>query len=129
MTVQDLDVADKREEVVHTLSTARDMAVQAIKRAQGHYKCSYDRKARCQSFKMCDWVFVRFPQDETGKRRKLSRPLHGPYRVTTLSEPDICVSSVYYPNSSGIKIHMSRVKLCSPNLPAGFYWYGGNSRW
>ena len=39
--------------------------------------------------RMGDRVFVRFPQDETGKLRKLSRPWHGPYRVTTLSELDI----------------------------------------
>ena len=60
-TVQGLDVADYRDQVVYTLSTARDMAVQTIKRAQGCYKCSYDWKVRCQSFKMGDWVFVRFP--------------------------------------------------------------------
>ena len=128
VTVQDLDVSDYREQVVYTLSTAREIAVQSIKRAQGRYKRSYDRKARCQSFKMGDWVFVRFPQDETGRRRKLSRPWHGPYRVTILSDPDVCVSSVYYPDSSGIKVHMSRVKLSPPNLPAGFYWYGGNKK-
>ena len=61
VTVQDLDVADSREQVVYTFSTARDMAVQAIKRAQGRYKRSYDRKACCRSFKMGDWVFVRLP--------------------------------------------------------------------
>ena len=89
VTVQSLDVADYREQVVYTLSTTRKMAVQAIRRAQGGYKRSYDRKARCRSFKIEDWVFVRFPQDETGKCRKLSRPWHVPYRVTALSDPDI----------------------------------------
>ena len=65
-------------------------------------------------------------EDETGRRRKLSRPWHGPYPVTTLSDPDVCVSSVYYPDYSGIKVHMSRVKFSPPTLPAGFYRHGGN---
>ncbi len=127
MEIRDLDVADYREQVVQTLSSARDTAVQAIRRAQGRYKFYYDRKAHSQTFKMGDWAFVRFPQDETGKRRKLSRPWHGPYRVTDLPEPDVCLTSVYYPDSR-MKVHLSRVKQCPSNLPAGFYWYGGNKK-
>jgi len=60
--------------------------------------------------------------------RKLSRSWHGPYRVTALREPDISVTKVYQPQSSGINIYQSRVKLCPLNFPAGFYWYGGNSK-
>ncbi len=60
-------------------------------------------------------MFVRFPQEESGRLRKLSCPWHGhPYRITSLSGPDACVSSYY---------HLPRVKLSPPNLPAGFYWY------
>ncbi len=65
------------------------LVVQTL-RAQGRYKFYYDRKAHSQT------AFVRFPQDETGKRRKLSRPWHGPYRVTDLPEPDVCLTSINY---------------------------------
>ena len=124
MEIRNLDVADYREQVVQTLSSARETAVQAISRAQGRYKYYYDRKTHSQTFKVGDWAFVRFPQDESGKRRKLSRPWHGPYRVTELPEPDVCLTNLYYPDSK-IK---SRVKQCPSNLPAGFYWYGGNKK-
>ena len=71
---------------------------------------------------------VHFPQDNTGPNRKLSRPWHVPYRITANEQPDICVSKVYFPEDKGIRIHLSRVKLCPPNFPAGFYWYGGKRR-
>ncbi len=119
-TVKDLDIADYREQVVMTLSSARETAVQARRKAQGRYKRNYDKKAKCSSFKVGDWVFVRFPQEESGHLRKLSCPWHGPpYRIISLSGPDACVSSYY---------HLSRVKLSPPNLPAGFYWYGGKKK-
>ena len=126
-TIRDLDLADYREQVVLTLQSARDLAVRAIKKAQDRYKRHYDTGARCTSFKIGDWVFVRFPQEETGRLRKLSRPWHGPYRITTLSGPDVCVTGVYHPDSK-MKIHMSRVKLSPQGLPTGFYWYGGNRK-
>ena len=71
---------------------------------------------------------VKFPADETGRLRKLSRPWHGPYRITALNGPDVSVSKVYYPQEGGIQVHQSRVKPCPPNFPAGFYWYGGKRR-
>ena len=60
--------------------------------------------------------------------RKLSRPWHGPYRVTALREPDTSVSKVYQPQSPAIYVHQSRVKPCPCNFPAGFYWHGGNNK-
>ncbi len=118
---------DYREQVVLTLQSARDLAVRTIKKAHDRYKHHYDTGARCTSFKIGDWVFVRFPQEETGRLRKLSRPWHGPYRITTLSGPDVCVTEVYHPDSKK-KIHISRVKLSPQGLPTGFYWYGGNRK-
>lgn len=32
---------------------------------------------------------VKFPQDESGGQRKLSRPWHGPYRITSLDNPQL----------------------------------------
>ena len=67
---------------------------------------------------------VRFPQEETGKMRKLSRPWHGPYRVTHRIDPDLTVCKVYFAEHGPIRIHQSRVVLCPPDFPSGFYWYG-----
>ena len=66
---------------------------------------------------------MRFPQEETGRQRKLSRPWFGPYRVLSQDDPDITVVKVYRPQDGQIQIHQSRVKPC-PNFPAGFFWYG-----
>ena len=67
---------------------------------------------------------MRFPQEEVGKMRKLSRPWHGPYCVLSKEEPDITVAKVYFPQDKTIRVHMSRVTPCPSELPPGFYWYG-----
>ena len=69
-------------------------------------------------------MLVRFPQDESGRLRKLSRPWHGPYRVISIDDPDIILSKIYYPQHDPIKVHQSRVKHCPPDLSAGSFWYG-----
>ena len=118
-------VEDYRDELVLCLSSARELAVASIQRAQGRYKANFDRKARDLSWKLGDWVLVLFPHEQTGKNRKLSRPWHGPYRVTAVNDPDITVTKVYFPQDATIQVHQSRVKSCPPNFPSGFYWYGG----
>ena len=79
---------------------------------------------------------MRFPLDETGKQRKLSRPWHGPYRVTQINDPDITAVKVFFSDDGPIQVHQTRACLCPEQLPARFYWYGGNrtsagkvSRW
>jgi len=111
-----------------SLSSARKITAKAIKTAQKTYKVQYDKKSNYASYHLGDWVVVQFPADESGKMRKLSRPWHGRYRVTVLKEPDISVTKVYHPQSPAIAVHQSRVKPCPSYFPAGFYWYGGNSK-
>ena len=117
-------VSDYREHVMLSLSSARDLAVQSIKQAQTRYKKVYDRKSAPSRLQPGDWVLVRFPQEEVGKMRKLSRPWHGPYRVLSKEEPDITVAKVYFPQDKTIRVHMSRVTPCPSEFPPGFYWYG-----
>ena len=69
-----------------------------------------------------DWVLIRFPADESGRNRKLSRPWHGPFRVTSIKGPDVEASNVYFPQDYLILIHHLHVKACPPNFPGGFYW-------
>ena len=118
------DVDNYREEVILSLSSARKLAEESIQRAQQKYKSAYDLKAMERDYRIGDWVLVRFPQEETGKLRKLSRPWHGPYRIVSRSDRDVTVSKVYHPQEGSIQVHQSRVSPCPPHFPAGYFWYG-----
>ena len=83
-----------------------------------------DKRATPSSFKVGDLVLVRFPQEESGKQRKLSRPWHGPYRVVQSTKPDVTVVKQFFPEEGTIQVHQLRVRPC-PQLPIGYYWYGG----
>ena len=122
------DLSSYREELVLSLSAARELAVANIQRAQEHYKGQYDRGTRVSELKVGDWVFVRFPEEETGKKRKLSRPWYGPFRVTVRKDPNLTVTKVYFPNDASITIHQLRVCRSPDQLPVGFYWYGAKRR-
>ena len=100
LTVTDVD--DYREELVFSLSTARWTAANLIKAAQSKYKKHYDVPDTPYQYRIGSWVFVHFPQEETGKQRKLSRPWHGPYRVASVQDPDVSVVKVYFPDDGVI---------------------------
>ena len=123
--LQIADVDDYRQELVLSLSSARELAAKSIQRAQKRYKKQFDKRAKPTSFKIGSWVLIRFPHDETGKNRKLSRPWHGPYRISSVDNPDISAAKVYFPQDGNIQVHQSRVKVCPPGFPSGYYWYGG----
>ena len=127
-SLQPGDIQDYREELSLSLSSAREIAAKAVQKAQQRYKASYDSKLKPITYRVSDWVMAKFPADETGRLRKLSRPWHGPYRISAVNGPDVSVSKVYYPQDGGIQVHQSRVKPCTLNFPAGFYWYGGKRR-
>ena len=118
------DISEYREEVVLSLASARELAAANIEKAQQHYKHQYDRHAIAVNYRVGDLVLVKFPQEESGKNRKLSRPWHGPYRVTQRNDPDLTVTKQFFPEEGTIQIHQLRVCPC-PQLPIGFYWYGG----
>ncbi len=98
---------DYREEVVTTLSSTRSLAVESIKKAYKHY---YDVKTEQQNLR-----HGRFPHEEQGKLRKLSRPWHSPYRVISRDNPDVTVVKMYFPQE---------VCPCPVAFPPGYYWYG-----
>ena len=126
--IQLTEVEDYREQLVLSLSSARDLAAKSIQNAQKRYKKNYDQKARSCDLRVGNWVMVYFPHEETGKARKLSQPWHGPYRVESVDDPDVTVSKVYFTEDGQIQVHQSRVKSCPPHFPHGFYWYGGRRR-
>lgn len=69
-------------------------------------------------------MLIRFPQDESGANRKLSRPWHGPYRVVDVSPTGVTAVKLYFPNDPPIQVHQLRVCPCPPAFTPGFYWYG-----
>ncbi len=95
---------DYREEVVTTLSSARSLAVESIKKAQSTYKHYYDIKTEQQNLKVGYLMVVRFPHEEQGKLR---RPWHGPYRVVSRDDPDVTVVKMYFPQEPAIQIHQT----------------------
>lgn len=121
------NVADYKEELMVSLSSARQLAVSCIRKAQARYKRSYDRQIEPMTLHVGDWVLIHFPQDESGRWRKLSS-LHGPYRVTEKTDPDVNCVKVYHPQDGPIHVHQSRVCCCPQDFPAGYYWYGGRRR-
>ena len=100
-----IDVSDYREKMTISLPSARELAVETIQEAQKKYKFQYDRKCTKRSFRVGDWVLVKFPQDESGKDCKLSQPWHGPYRVIAVNESDITVVNVYHSQERQIQVH------------------------
>ena len=118
------NISDYREQVVLSLSSARRLAEQTCKEAQRKYKYQYDKAVTTSKFKIGDWVLVYFPQEETGKNRKLSQPWRGPYRIVSRNDPDVTVTKIYFPEDQQIQVHQSRIQHCQPSIPAGFYWYG-----
>ena len=119
------DVADYREELVLSLSTARALTAKSILKAQEHQKTGYDKRAKPSRLRLGEWVLIHFPQDETGKQCKLSKPWHGPYRITSCDNPDITAVKIFFPTDPSIQVHQSRVIKCPPTFPTDFYWYGG----
>lgn len=107
-----------------TLSSARQLAAEAIQKAQVKYKKNYDRNSRARDLRVGDWILIRYPQEETGANQKLSRPWHGPYRVIESDATGVPAIKVYASQEDPIHVHQSRVTRCPPGFPAGYWWYG-----
>jgi len=117
-----IDVRDYREEVTLSLATAKTTAAKAIRKAQARYKKHYDRSACLADYRVGDWILIKHPQEETGKKRKLSRPWYGPYRVTRRDDPDITAVKVYFPEEAEITVHQMRVCHCPCNCMTSLMW-------
>ena len=121
------DLRDYREQLIGSLSSARELAATQIRAAQGQYK-RYDQGTKETRLRVGDWVLIRFPAEETGARRKLSHPWHGPYRVTSIDNQNATAIKVYFPQEDALHVHLSRVCPVPCDFPAGYYWYGGSRR-
>ena len=61
-----------------SLTSARQLAAQSVEKVQQRYKIYYDHHAKSVKYRVGDWIFIRFPAEETGRNRKMSHPWHGP---------------------------------------------------
>lgn len=104
------NMEEYRKELIHSLSSAGEIAVSCMESEQK--KSKIQLQCNPKEFKLGDWVFVDFPVEETGKKRKLSKPWHGPYRVIQKRGPNVTVVPVYFPESGEIQIHLTRVCPC-----------------
>jgi len=96
------DISDYQEELVLSLLSARELAASNIKTAQSRYKRHFDKNAVPSKYQVGDFVLIRFPLEETGKQRKLSRPWYGPYRVVECRDPDLVAKKQFFPEEGMI---------------------------
>ena len=123
---QVIELTSYRQELAVTLTEASDLATQSVQAAQKKYKRQCDRLHKCTPVphQVGDLVLIRFPQEESGKMKKLSRPWHGPYRVVQVTSTGVVAQRVYNSKGDQICIHRHQVTRCPPNFPAGYCWYG-----
>ena len=55
------DLEEYQEELILSLSSARELAASNIRAAQKQYKEQCDKKARTVDYQLEDWVLVQFP--------------------------------------------------------------------
>ena len=116
------DVSDYREELVLTLSNARNIAMKTNLESQRRYKEQYDKTAATPKFRIGDWVLVHFAQEETGKMRKLLQPWHGPYRIVSRDDPDVTITKLYFlmiPKYKFIRVEFNHVHPYSREVSIG----------
>ena len=111
-----------------SLSSARELAASSIQEAQKSYKTQYDKRVSVVDFRVGNWVFIWFPEEETGRNQKLSRPWYGPFRIIGKQDPNLTVRKVYCLEDPEFTVHQLRVCPSPSMLPAGFYWYGAKRR-
>ena len=75
--VFECDVTDYREELIISLSSAGELAAMNIQGSQQRGKRNYDKRVFTKKLRIGDWTLVWFPQEESGKQYKLSKPWHG----------------------------------------------------
>ena len=126
--IDPMNFSDYCQELMLSLSSARETAAKCIRQAQKKYKSQHDKKLVIVNYELGDWVFVKFPHEETGRNRKQSRPWRGPYRIISIDDPDVSVVKVYFSQDPSIQVHLSRVQSCPIDFPAGYYWYGSKRR-
>lgn len=91
--------------MILSLTSACELAADSIKRAQKQYKDLYDQKAKQVDYQVGEWVFIKFPAEETGPNQKLSNPWHGPYHSVARKDQDVTATKIYFVQEGQIQVH------------------------
>ena len=94
------------------MAEAWQQARDNIKTAQARQKQQYDRHSREVHLKPGDRVMVHMPSKAQGKKWKVARPFHGPYRVLKVTPTNVEVRLVDKPTAEPIFVALNRVCLC-----------------
>ena len=70
---------------------------------------------------------VLMPTEAKGEKRKLARPVHGPFRVLTVTPTNAEVRVVDDPKAASVFVALDRVRLCYPEQ-ADVTWTGRSKR-
>ena len=105
-------IDDSKSQMLQTLSDARKLAQQSVKKAQQKHKAQHDKKARDFMFSPGDRVFVYMPAIRSGPAYKLTRPYKGPYHVITTHPNGVELQSVDHPKAKTIRVALNRVRHC-----------------
>lgn len=106
-----------------SLFSARERAKTNIWEEQRQTKEQYNKKCIKKKYEIKDWALRRFLHEESGKKRKLSKPLHGFYRDIQKSDPDMTVVPVHFPESGSI------IKCILNGLLALLVWWEQTQFW
>ena len=119
-----VDMDDYRTELVMSMAKAKKIALESICRAQRKQKEFYDRHSGETTYHVGERVMVYMPGTVSGKRWKIVRPYHGPYRVINMTPTNAEVQLVENPGEPSIFVALSRLRRCYPELP-NTSWTGG----
>ena len=111
-SVYEVDLDDYKRELTLGLSQAWELAQNNIKRAQAQQKCQYDKKTAPVEVKVGDRVMIYMPTEVQGKKWKLARPFHGPYRVITATPNNVEARLVDDPTAEPLFVSWDRVRSC-----------------
>ena len=111
-----VDIDDYKIALLDGMSTEWDMAKSKVNQAQDRYKAQYDNRASEFRYKE-DRVFVQVPYEAGSGFWKISRPFHGPYRVTAVTDTGLQVVPVDDGSRTPMNVHLCRVRPCYEELP------------
>ena len=116
-----LDADDYRSRLVQNLSEAWERARKNVQKAQKLQKKYHDKRVRMPTFTEGGRVFVYMPAARSGKAYKLSRPFHGPYRITKMYENGADVRPVDKPKDKPIRVALNRLRVCADEMSDEFW--------
>ena len=102
-----MDMDDYRTELVMSMTKAKKIATENICRAQRKQKAFYDRHSGDAKYKV---GMVYMPRDVSGKRRKIARPYHGPYRFLSVTPTNAEVQLIKSPTDPSLFVAISRLQ-------------------